>query len=142
VQLRVNQKALRRWAAERLRIASVDDGIEARFHYEGTTCTNLGRPLRFEYRVLLGPGSQGYPIRAMECRPTDEGYKHMCKYIEDPVSLMEAMATEKPMIGQPLHYAVSAPRPESFAGCYCDADARRHKWGLVFETIYYAISTR
>jgi hypothetical protein len=64
----------------------------------------------------------------------------MCKYIEAPVDLMQAIATEKAMLGQPLHYAVSAPRPESFAGCYCDAEARAHKWGLVFETIYYRLT--
>ena len=52
---------------------------------------------------------------------------------------MQAIATEKTMLGQPLHYAVSSPRPESFAGCYCDKDARAHKWGLVFETIYYRL---
>jgi hypothetical protein len=142
VQLRVNPKALRRWAAERLRLVATDDGFEARFQYEGTTCTNLGRPLRFEYRVALGPREDGYPIRSMECIPADDGHKHMCKYIEDPVTLMQAIGTEKPMLGQPLHYAVSTPRPESFAGCYCDSDARTHKWGLVFETIYYAITTR
>ena len=142
VQLRVNPKALRRWASERLRLATTVDGFEARFQYEGTTCTNLGRPLRFEYRVTLGGRAEGYPIRTMECLPTDDGYKHMCKYVEDPVTVMEAIATEKAMVGQPLHYAVSAARPESFAGCYCDAEARAHKWGLVFETIYYAITTR
>jgi hypothetical protein len=141
VQFRVNTKALRRWAAERLRISRRADGaIEARFQYEGTTCTNLGRPLRFEYRVTLGPRQQGYPIEAMDCSPTDEGYKHMCRYIEDPVELMQAIAMEKPMLGQPLHYAVSAPRPESFAGCHCVEDSRAHKWGLVFETIYYRLA--
>jgi hypothetical protein len=142
VQLRVNEKALRRWATERLRLVPRGPELDARFQYEGTTCTDLGRPLRFEYRVTLGGSDEGYPIRAMECVPTDDGYKHMCKYIEDPVSLMQAIATEKPTIGQALHHAVSAARPESFAGCYCDAEARAHKWGLVLETIYYAITTR
>jgi hypothetical protein len=140
VQFRVNPKALRRWSGERLRLTARGDEMVARFQYEGTTCTNLGRPLRFEYRVTLGPREEGYPIRAMECTPADEGYKHMCKYIEAPVDLMQAIATEKAMLGQPLHYAVSAPRPESFAGCYCDAEARAHKWGLVFETIYYRLT--
>src|SRR5262249_47502798 len=135
VQFHVNEKALRRWAKERLRLATRGPELDAHFQYEGTTCTDLGRPLRFEYRGTLGSREEGYPIRAMECVPTDDGYRHMCKYIEDPVSLMQAIATEKPAIGQALHHAVSAARPESFAGCYCDADARAHKWGLVLETI-------
>lgn len=140
VQFRVNLKALRRWAAERLQVIKHEDGVKATFRYEGTTCTNLGRPLRFDYRVTLGSREQGYPIRAMECEPADEGYKHMCGYISAPVDLMQAIATEKPMLGQPLHYAVSAARPESFAGCYCEAEARAHKWGLVLETIYYRLT--
>ena len=45
-------------------------------------------------RVTLGPREQGYPIRAMECVPADEGYKHMCAYISGPVDLMQAIATE------------------------------------------------
>jgi hypothetical protein len=142
VQLRVNPKALRRWAAERLRLAPRADGMDATFQYEGTTCTNLGRPLRFKYRVKLGARDEGYPVESMECVPADDGYKHMCEYTRDPVGLRQAIATEKPMLGRPLHYAVSAARAESFAGCYCEADARAHKWGLVLETIYYAISTR
>ena len=40
-----------------------DGGVDALFRYEGTTCTNMGRPLRFDYRVTLGPREEGYPIR-------------------------------------------------------------------------------
>ena len=43
----VNAKALRRWAAERLKLTPADDGtVDALFRYDGTTCTNMGRPLR------------------------------------------------------------------------------------------------
>jgi len=131
VQFRVNLKALRRWAAERLQVVNREDGVDATFRYEGTTCTNLGRPLRFDYRVSLGPWDQGYPIRAMECVPADEGYKHMCAYISGPVDLMQAIATEKQMLGHPLHYAVSASRPESFAGCYCEGDGAMWRLGRI-----------
>jgi len=31
-------------------------------------------------------------------------------------------------------------RPSSPAGCYCEAESRQHKWGLVLETIHYALS--
>jgi hypothetical protein len=26
------------------------------------------------------------------------------------------------------------------AGCYCEPDSRQHKWGLVLETIHYALA--
>ena len=31
-------------------------------------------------------------------------------------------------------------RPVSAAGCYCDEASRVHKWGLVLETIHYALA--
>jgi hypothetical protein len=31
-------------------------------------------------------------------------------------------------------------RPASPAGCYCEPDSRLHKWGLVLETIHYALA--
>ncbi len=60
-----NAKALARWAANRLSITPRDDGsTEALFRYEGTTCSNMGRPLFFDYHVTLGPREDGYVIRA------------------------------------------------------------------------------
>ena len=33
-------------------------------------------------------------------------------------------------------------RASSPSGCYCDADRRAHKWGLVLEVIHYALAQR
>jgi hypothetical protein len=38
--------------------------------------------------------------------------------------------------------ACSPGAPASPAGCYCDAASRQHKWGLVLETIHYALHHR
>jgi hypothetical protein len=43
------------------------------------------------------------------------------------------------MLGQPLESVLAWPRPANQAGCYCDAASREHKWGLVLETIHYAL---
>src|SRR5262249_23024857 len=126
IQYRVNLKALRRWSAERLQIeARADGGVDARFRYEGTTCSNLGYPLRFEYTIRLGPRELGYPILAQRCAPLDEGYKHMCSYGPE---LMHTITVDAPHLGQMLHEAVATPHAEMAAGCYCDADSRAHKW--------------
>ena len=34
------------------------------------------------------------------------------------------------------------PRRANPAGCYCDPASREHKWGLVLETIHYALARR
>jgi len=139
----VSLKALQRWATERLTLTTKNDGtVDAVFRYEGTTCTNMGRPLKFHYHVTLGPREEGYPIRRQWCGPApgDEGYTAMCEYIRDREPLMAAIERERPLEGQPLDGVARWSRPSSPAGCYCEADSRQHKWGLVLETIHYALA--
>jgi hypothetical protein len=136
------EKALRRWAAERLVLQDRADGtVEARFHYDGVTCTNLGTPLVFDYEVTLGPRGQGLPILRQRCAPSpgDTGYLSMCRHLADGPALMAAIEHERPLSGRPLAEVLSWRRPELGAGCYCEPASREHKWGLVLETIHYAL---
>jgi hypothetical protein len=141
----VNVKALARWAAERLTLSHAADGtIEASFRYEGTTCSNMGRALRFNYMLKLGTPQQGYPIMEQSCTPVpgDDGYKFMCRYISDGQQLTAAIELEKPLLGRPLNEVLTWTRDSASAGCYCDASSRTHKWGLVLETVHYALAQR
>ena len=138
----VNRRALKRWADERLSLHVNKDGsLDALFRYDGTTCTNMGRPLTFHYNVKLGPRSEGYPIREQRCAPApgDEGHTLMCQYLDNPSKLMTSIDREKPLVGERLNAVLSWQRNTSAAGCYCDASSRNHKWGLVLETIHYAL---
>ena len=138
---RTNPTALRRWAAERLVIeAKADGSIAACFHYDGTTCSNMGRRLRFIYDVTLGPGAEGYRILAGRCTPApdDEGHPFMCEYIRD-TTLMATIAQEQPLVGHRLGDVLDWDRPLMGPACFCESDARRHKWGLVLETIHFAL---
>lgn len=140
----VNPKALRRWAAERLQLTDHAEGVDALFRYDGTTCTNMGRPLTFYYTVKLGLREEGYPIRDEWCRPApgDTGHTHMCQYQTGADTLMAAIASEKPLLGRRLDEVLTWKRDLCSAGCYCEPAARQHKWGLVLETIHYALSQR
>lgn len=138
----VSPKALERWSKQRLTLDRREDGsIEARFRYDGTTCTNMGRPLAFDYSVTLGPKEAGYPLRAQSCAPSanDIGYRSMCQYIAAPEELMSAIEREKPLLGKPLSEVLEWRRTASPAGCYCAAASRDHKWGLVLETLHHAL---
>ena len=138
----INARALRKWSEERLKWKCLADRtIEAQFRYEGTTCSNLGRPLEFHYRVTLGPPDGGFKIMHAECRPADgdTGHKEMCAYLDNPQNIMGSIAGEKPLLGRPLNDVLAWAHPSSPAGCYCDAASRAHKWGLVFEVIHYAL---
>jgi len=138
----VNRRALKRWAEERLTLQVNKDGsLDALFRYEGTTCTNMGRPLTFHYNVKLGPRADGYTIREQRCAPAagDTGHKAMCQYVENPAGMMTAIDSEKPLGGERLNAVLQWRREPCAAGCYCVASSRDHKWGLVLETIHYAL---
>jgi hypothetical protein len=144
-QYSINLKALRKWSRERLQLKDPHDGsIEARFRYEGTTCSNMGRPLAFDYLIILGPAREGHVIIETACLPApgDTGHALQCEYLKDAASLMRSIDSEKPLRGRPLNDVLAWQRPFSPSGCYCDADRRAHKWGLVFEVIHYALVQR
>jgi len=144
-QYSVNRKALQRWAEERLVMNELEDGsLDAVFRYDGTTCTNMGRPLIFYYSVKLGSRAEGYPIREQCCTPSagDTGHTAMCQYLENPTRLMSAIESEKPLNGRRLNAVLQWRRGISAAGCFCEPASREHKWGLVLETIHFALAQR
>ena len=55
---------------------------------------------------------------------------------------MDAIDREKPCSGERLNAVLSWQRKPSAAGCYCEPASRDHKWGLVLETIHYALVQR
>jgi hypothetical protein len=66
----------------------------------------------------------------------------MCEYINDQASLSVSISRERPLIGKPLNDVLTWKRAFSPAGCYCDADSRMHKWGLVLEVLHFALARR
>jgi hypothetical protein len=66
----------------------------------------------------------------------------MCEYINNAEKLTAAIARECPLVGKPLNDVLMWKRPFSPAACYCDAESRMHKWGLVLEVIHYALAKR
>ncbi len=139
----VNPRALRKWAQERVRLESRGDGsLAATFRFDGTTCSNMGRPLAFDYVVTLGASRDGYTILEADCRPApdDDGHRFTCAYLSDSPALMQAIATEKPLLGRPLDEVLMWSRPAASSGCHCDAASRAHKWGLALEAIHFALT--
>ncbi len=142
----MNARALQKWASERLQLKILhDSSIEARFRYEGTTCSNLGTPLEFDYHVKLGPPEDGYRIIEAVCAPApgDIGHTNQCG-----ASGRRGTVHARDCRGQ-AHAGPAAERvcspgnaPYNPSGCFCDAARRAHKWGLVFEVIHYALVER
>jgi len=139
----VSERALRKWAGERVHLdARADGSTVATFRFDGTTCSNMGHPLAFDYRVVLGPAAGGRFILEASCAPVagDAGHRRMCSYLSDPDGLMGVIATERPLLGRPLDAVLSWERAPAQAGCLCEAGSRAHKWGLALEVIHYALA--
>jgi hypothetical protein len=139
----LNAKALRRWVTERLTLERLADGrTQARFRYDGTTCANTGREFRFHYAVTLASREDGYRIIEQRCTPApgDEGHRYMCRYRAVGREFMTSVAEEQPMFGRPLNDVLAWNRTPVSASCYCDNDSGKHKWGLVLETIHFALA--
>jgi hypothetical protein len=47
---------------------------------------------------------------------------------------------ERPLVGQPLDDVLRWRPAHSPAGCFCTAESRAHKWGLVLEVLHFALS--
>ncbi|MGH7988975.1 MAG: hypothetical protein ACREDS_02105 [Limisphaerales bacterium] len=141
----LNPRALGKWSQERLQLKFVCDGsIEAKFCYEGTTCSNMGRVLEFDYFVKLAPSEEHFKILEMNCAPApgDTGHKFQCEYLNNAEYFMREITGEKPLLGQPLNDVLNWKRAYNPSGCYCDITRREHKWGLIFEVIHFALVQR
>jgi hypothetical protein len=139
----VNPRALQKWAQERVRLSLRPDGsCEATFRFDGTTCSNQGRPLAFEYHVTVGSSADNHVILSADCKPApgDTGHEYMCAYLTDPDGLMQAITAEKPLLGRPLDEVLQWKRNAAPSGCYCAAESRTHKWGLALEAIHFALA--
>jgi NAD(P)H-hydrate repair Nnr-like enzyme with NAD(P)H-hydrate dehydratase domain len=103
----------------------------------------MGHPLRFDYHVRLGPRREGYLIEAQRCAPAaeDTGHTRMCAYAGMGDTLTDIVAADSPLCGERLDAVIGWTRLSSSAGCYCDEASRVHKWGLVLETIHYALAS-
>lgn len=137
----VNARALRKWAAERVRLSFLDDGgIEAVFRFDGTTCSH--QPLAFDYRVRLSGPANGNVILESSCRPApdDEGYKLTCSYLAEGEDHLREIAADRPLLGRSLDEVFAWSRESAPAGCHCAPASRAHKWGLALEAIHYALA--
>ena len=142
VKYNISLKALRKWSADRLKLRILEDqSIEAKFRYEGTTCSNMGRPIEFDYFIKLSSPAESYRIISMNCIPAadNDGYSFMCEYLSDSEILMNKIENEKPLIGKSINEIFNWQYQYSPEGCYCKPESREYKWGLVLEVLHYAL---
>ena len=136
------ERTLARWKDKRLKLVAQGEGkIEATFHADGSTCTNMGIPLAFVFRVSLQKKGADYEIAEVSCSPSEEsqGYQSMCAYLNNPDRFMANLDEYRPLVGKPLSDALTWDASISPAGCLCTRPSQDHKWRIVFQTIHFAL---
>lgn len=140
---RIAPKALKKWADQRLRIVRRGDGrLTAHFRYDGSTCSNMGVPLAFDFQVELSPLSAGgWLVDSLRAQPSADrdGFKSMCSYLAKPELFMHRLDQLRPLLGRPLQDVLDWPYPVSPSGCLCSRANQFHKWLLALRTIHYAL---
>jgi hypothetical protein len=136
----VAEKALRRWARERLRRENRSDGgVVYSFALSGSTCNNMGRPIEVTMTVAVGPDAL---IESTSAAPAenDNGCDAMCAAAGAGRDFLAGVGACDEAIGLTLEQAASRDWQESPSGCFCTPANRRHKWRNVFQALHYAMT--
>jgi hypothetical protein len=137
----IAEKALRRWAAERLQQRRRQDGATVySFAMSGSTCNNMGVPLEAVMTVMVDADGR---IRSATSSPSqsDNGCDAMCAAGCDGRRFLADVGTCNEVLGLTLHEAAFRDWQTEPSGCFCTAGNRRHKWKNVFQTIHFAITS-
>ena len=142
---RLPERALAKWADQRLEWNDTPGGRVARFRFEGTTCASLGLPLAYLYELAFRLKDAENPtITDASVRPLegDIGHRGQCSWLADPDGFRELAAEPPGFIGETLTEALQhAPGGES-SGCLCTRSHRAHKWRIVLETTDWDLKRR
>ncbi|HEV2292843.1 MAG TPA: hypothetical protein VGR35_03255 [Tepidisphaeraceae bacterium] len=130
------EKALRRWATQRLRRAHrADGGVDYVFLLSGSTCNNV--PIEAVMTVRLDAAGRIEAASSRSAR-SDIGCDAMCAAERSGAKFLSDMGTCDEAVGLTLDEAAFRDWSEEPSGCFCTAGNRRHKWRNVFQAWHYA----
>ncbi len=133
----VAERALRRWAAERLRSKPrAGGGAVYTFALTGSTCTN--RPIEVEMTVTVDADGRIDSATAAPA-PHDTGCGAMCAATAGAQRFFAESGGCDEAVGLTLHEAAFRDWQDEPSGCFCTAGNRRHKWRNVFQTLHFAL---
>ena len=138
------ERALSKWSLERLSLTQHPGGrLDARFRFDGTTCSSLGRPFALNFDVeLRADGAEGYRIIACTCEPVegDTGHQAMCASRTRPGSFLNTLRAAPTLRGRLLEEAAHWSPTASPGACMCLRSDQNHKWSMVFQTLHHRLA--
>ena len=143
----VNAKALARWSNERL-------AVDARGQWHHRRALPLRRhhlqqhgppPARSTIASSWARETKAIRFATKSCAPApgDDGHQSMCRFLNDPPEPQSGPRPRKAASWAATERRSNLGRSSrGAAGCYCESIDRLHKWGLVLETIHFALVQR
>ncbi|MEM8678421.1 MAG: hypothetical protein AAGF97_03600, partial [Planctomycetota bacterium] len=110
------EKTLKKWRDQRLKLRVTAEGnVDAEFKFDGSTCSNLGVPIAYDYSVQLQPEDARYRIVASDCQPRENhhGFRSMCAYLNNPDQFVRQLEEHRPLVGEYLTSALTWDAPVS-----------------------------
>jgi len=142
----LSRRALLKWARDNVTFEpQPDDSIVGCFHFLGTTCSNMGHPIKLLFWFTLSPAHDGErTIVESRCRPApdDTGCRRMCSALESPESFQVMLECYAPLTGKTLSEALAWNPDLNVAGCLCHRNSQNHKWWNAIQAVHYALSLR
>ena len=133
-----SENALRRWARDRVNLEEREGFLLFQFTWDGTTCGNMGQPLRMIFDVQLGRKEDAYCIRAKSCRPCEkDSHRQMCAFKKDGPKFLRQITEHDALLDQPLENALDWDPEVLPIGCQCTQESQDHKWKMVLHTLHY-----
>jgi len=132
----IPEKALRRWAQERLqRIDRADGGTVYAFALAGSTCSNV--PLELVMSVVIDADGRIEATSSRE-RAGITTCDAMCAAQGEGRRFLDILGNCDEVIGLTLAEAAFRKWDVEPSGCLCTAGNRRHKWRNVLQALHYA----
>lgn len=135
-------RVLKRWIKNYLSLEEqIDGSLKGKFTYKGSTCSNGGVKLDFEYHTDLVLKDGRYHIQETSCFPVKDnfGYKSTCPYPKQGDEILKVIGDDRPFVGEALDETLKWDPEVNPSGCMCTKTRRDHKWKMVFQTLHFAI---
>jgi hypothetical protein len=143
VDYRIPKATLRKWADQCLTCLRDEEGQRRyRFAFEGSTCTDGGKPYTANMQIALDVSEGRVIVRDALIFFSEEDMPaaaQMCEYQQRGEEFFRQLQQPPAFCGRPLEEILAAPASLNPAGCFCTEPMVNHKWRLALSTVHYAL---
>ena len=138
----VADRALKTWNSKRLeRLEDGKDLKSFRFHFEGSTCNNVGDAFIAFFHVKI---DEEMTIQKAWIELPEESKKAACQMCASPsrtpaeaADFLGSFSKDADFTGRPLEEVILEEKDLNYAGCLCRQPMVDQKWKMVLSTVHF-----